>query len=606
MDDTDAHFEVPRQFIVLAAVLGLYAFLASLNVLHQIYHVATSKAPCTGPHTDIESSGRSTYSSTIHNLSLSCADCRMHIELLFNNETSKKRTIAFLKSKRFILLLVSIFLSFMSYGFIYTGVNRAMAASAMSVQIEAQAINLRQEEEVQRFDPHQILQLKPDKANNKRKINKAFLTLATKAVASSRTAKENNEDPSDSVQTLLRLHLAYRALTDEKGKENFLRYGHPNGPALMDNTVLPPQSIHILHPFISCLDPGSIIFLLTFIGVLALLAKTSPALRNRTNTIIKEKAKPQPPFAYFGGRAPKDIHAVCIDPSVATIESNAFRECTSLQTVEIPFSVKEVQKSAFRDCTSLHTVTFLSPPKVVFSESPKLSSSPKYLSNAILVDALSPCPSIDLLSHTHIDTNTNTGPPLSLTKTTTNDNNLTTIIGSSIFRGCRSLRAITLPTTLTKIPKSTFQGCTTLSSITPPFLPLLEKIGYEAFDGCVALRSVVIPPCAKKISACAFHSCYNLENVEVLSTMTEIGRHAFGSCPKMVSLPDGYSDENGRCGRGAVCGYSASDERICKDRGCDEIHTVGFQDGEYDKEEFPQYSLLSTLVPSLEHSFTSL
>jgi len=87
---------------------------------------------------------------------------------------------------------------------------------------------------------------------------------------------------------------------------------------------------------------------------------------------------------------------------------------------------------------------------------------------------------------------------------------------------------------------------------------------------------------------------------------TQIGRHAFGSCPKLVLLPDGYSDENGRCG------HSVSDESISptgKDRGVHESHAVGFQDEEYGEvsaREFSQYFSSSTSLPPLEYSLTSL
>jgi len=575
MDDTNTPFEVPRQYIVLAAILGLYAFLATLNAIHQIRHVATSDSPSAGADSDIESNIKNSDSGrTFITFSHILSNSPRHLYTLFNKEQSKKRMVAFLKSKQFLILFISILLSFLSYGFIYTRINHVMAASAMAIQIEAQALQLKEEEEVDNFDPYEILQIKPNAS--RRKINKAFVTLATKAAASPSSSIESVDNPS-AIHVLSRLHIAFRALTDEEGKVNFLIYGHPNGPAPTNSIVPLPKSIHILHPFISCLDPGSIIFVLAFISVLAVFFKISPALRSQPDVVEKEKEKPKPPFIYFGGLVPKDIHAVCIDPSVVTIESNAFRGCTSIQTVEIPFSVKEVQKSAFRDCTSLQTVTFLPAPKMIMYKSTDLSPSPPYLSDAVLVETLPLRSSTAPSSHTHADTNTTTvllphssTAPSSHTDMNTNIvlplsetimiNNHTTIVGSSIFRDCQSLQTITLPSTLTKIPKSTFKGCTALSSIKPSFLPELEKVGHEAFDGCAALCSVRLLPCVKKIGICAFHSCKNLEIAEVVSTRTEIGRHAFGGCPKLAFLPDGYSNEEGRCGRSEICGRTVVED----------------------------------------------
>lgn len=592
VDETNTSFEVPRQLIVLAAIFGLYAFLATLNAIHQIQHVATSDSPCTDTDSDVESNIKNSDSgSTLNTFSHILKNSPRHLYTLFNKEQSKKRMITFLKSKQFLILLISILLSFFSYGFIYYRINHAIAASSMAIQIEAQALQLKEEEEVEKFDPYEILQIKQNAS--RRKINKAFVDLASKAVVLPSSASESIDNHSESIanpsaiQALSRLHLAYRALTDDEGKVNFLIYGHPNGPAPMNSIVPLPKSIHILHPFTSCLDPGSIIFVLTFIGVLAVFYKISPALRSIPDVVVEEKEKPKPPFMYFGGCAPKDIHAVCIDPSVVTIEPNAFRGCTSLQTVEIPFSVKQVQKSAFRDCASLRTVTFLPAPKMIMPNSPDISPSPPYLSEAVAFETLPPHSSTTQSLHTHADTNTNIALQSPTFETMMNENNRTvTIVGSSIFRGCHSLQNITLPSTLTKIPKRTFKGCTALYSIKPSFLPELEKVGHEAFDSCAALSSVRLLPCVKKIGNCAFHSCTNLEIAEVVSPRTEIGRHAFDGCPKLAFLPDGYSNNDGRCGKSEIYGYSVEDiDSIDGDKGASEFD--GFDAGriQYEKRE---------------------
>jgi len=574
MDDTNnIPFEIPRHFTVLAAIIGSYAFLATLNVLRYIQYTVTLQSQCTGTENDIESNNKNSISDkSIPNLR------QRYTNLLSNTKQTKKRTIALLKDKKIFLLVASILISLLSYALIYVHINNIMSESVVAIENEIKAIQLKMKNELEIFDPHEILQIKPNA--NRRKVDKAFKNLAAKVVASPNTKSDSVTDTRTDVETLSSLFLAHYALTDEEGQENFLRHGHPNGPVYMNDIVLPPRSISFFHPFVSCMDPGSIIFLLTFISLLAVLIKTSPVLQRKTSTVVEVKPKPTPPFIYTGGRAPKDIHVVIIDPSVIIIEANAFRECTSLQDVRIPYNVKEIHKSAFRDCTALRDVTFLTPPKLNVSECPE--SSPSHISNAVLVETSSHNPSKSPLPHINSDAdNSTTSPPL-IFETVASDNSHTVIIGKSLFRGCRSLETITLPFALTKIPKSTFQGCTNLSSINPPLLPTLEKVGDEAFDGCAALRSVSLLPCVKKIGICAFHSCQNLEFAEVLSPRTKIGKYAFAKCLKLEYLPIGYSNEKGRHDNNTICDDSTVMDNICVTVGgkrLDGIGAIEFQDG---------------------------
>ena len=89
--------------------------------------------------------------------------------------------------------------------------------------------------------------------------------------------------------------------------------------------------------------------------------------------------------------------------NITSIGQSAFRECSSLTTVELPDSLTSISNAAFYNCTSLTTVN--------------------------LPDSL-------------------------------------TSIGNTAFQGCSSLTTVNLPDSLTSISNTAFQGCSSLTDVT--------------------------------------------------------------------------------------------------------------------------------------------
>jgi len=598
MIDTNTPIEgVPQVLLVLGAALGSYTFIGTINALHQIYHVvmtpesstkvtnksndighsdsADSKETTDTGNSDSTDSKESTNirhfdsadskeSTSIRhsdsadskesNKTLSSEESLTQtIKTLFNDET-KERTVTHIKSKQFILLCASILISLLSYGLVYTRIKHDMAkSSALALAKDTEE----QKNEVAgggRFDPIEILQLQPKTANNKRKVNQAFLKMA-KSIASDLTNSMDDEESKEDIQNLIKLQTAYRTLMDGTSKQNWQTYGHPSGPNRFQgkNSTFPAyeaayESFRFYHPIMHFLDVGAIMYVLLFLAAARLVAKTSPALKNDSDMVIQTnwnmltkapvKVKEIPVFIYYGGRAPKDILKVRIDPSVKRIESDAFRCCKRIEHIDIPSSVNEVQSSAFRDCTSLQTVNFTSQP-TMFDDSSTITELVNNSSTKTTDTQHTAETDFASVFDTQIDSVTSAFQP-----TIVNLKAMSMSIGPSAFRDCPNLRTIILPHNLTRIDKSTFRGCASLSTVSP--LPTsLNKIGVMAFDGCATLRSVTLPASVKKIDCCAFHSCLNLEAADV-PAMAEIGKHAFDGCPKLVYVPNGYSDENGR------------------------------------------------------------
>lgn len=111
---------------------------------------------------------------------------------------------------------------------------------------------------------------------------------------------------------------------------------------------------------------------------------------------------------------------------VTGIDSQAFRQCSNLISVNIPNSVTFIESAAFANCTSLSSINL----------------------------------------------------PNSITRFGTN----------VVFYGCTSLTSIIIPNSISDIPEATFQSCTSLAEIVLP--NSITSIGTQAFFKCDNLTTV--------------------------------------------------------------------------------------------------------------------
>ena len=128
-----------------------------------------------------------------------------------------------------------------------------------------------------------------------------------------------------------------------------------------------------------------------------------------------------------------------------------------------------------------------------------------------------------------------------------------TIIGSSVFSGCKKLTSVTIPDSVTSIGYGCFNDCTALKSVRLP--KKVKTFGEAMFWGCTSLTEVKLPSGITEIGSCAFMHCRNLKNVEIPKGVTSIGRYAFYDCAKLqkLKLPASLREVQefafGRCGK---------------------------------------------------------
>ncbi|MDE6824316.1 MAG: leucine-rich repeat protein [Duncaniella sp.] len=180
-----------------------------------------------------------------------------------------------------------------------------------------------------------------------------------------------------------------------------------------------------------------------------------------------------------------------IKAGTKVICTSAFRNCSALQSVDIPSSVTSIGDEAFIFCDSLQSVD--------------IPSSVTSIGNS----AFSWCDSLQSVDI-----------PSSVTS-----------IGNSAFSWCDSLQSVNIPSSVTAIGDSAFYDCDSLQSVNIP--SSVTAIGDNAFYDCDSLQSVDIPSSVMSIGKEAFWFCSSLQSVDIPSSVKMIGTNPFVGCDKL-------------------------------------------------------------------------
>lgn len=167
-----------------------------------------------------------------------------------------------------------------------------------------------------------------------------------------------------------------------------------------------------------------------------------------------------------------NLNSITIPNSVISIDDNAFVNCSSMTSIEIPNSVITIKGAAFSGCSGLTSITI--------------------------------------------------------------PNNVSSI-GGAAFQNCSSLTSINIPTNLTSILIRTFDGCKSLTSITIP--NHVTSIGVEVFYDCSSLTSITIPNSVTNIGDGAFRGCSGLMYITCEAvTPPSLGTNVFYNVNKSIPL----------------------------------------------------------------------
>jgi hypothetical protein len=194
------------------------------------------------------------------------------------------------------------------------------------------------------------------------------------------------------------------------------------------------------------------------------------------------------------------------DKPVTSIGENAFFDCNTITSINIPVGVSSIGGGAFSGCSTLTDITI------------------PYTVNYIGISAFSYC--------------------VSLTSITVP--NRVKNIASAVFTCCTSLTNVTIPNSVTIIESSAFQCCSSLTTILIP--NSVTTIGISAFWRCTGLTNVTIPAKVSNLGGSAFSGCNNLTSITVdtfNSTYASVDGVLFNkSQTTLIQCPGG---KNGSC-----------------------------------------------------------
>ena len=256
-------------------------------------------------------------------------------------------------------------------------------------------------------------------------------------------------------------------------------------------------------------------------------------------------------------------------PALEEIGENAFRDCMALDNLEGLANATTIGDSAFRDCVKLNRVTFSEsltdigaaafrgchalveirvPSGVTSIGLGAFTDLPALKSASVPFTGTNPENSLDMPLFLILDCNDkDRAISLEITAMQT--------LERTCFRGCSSvsiltvgdpcqtleeavfkntsIREITLPESLTAIPKDTFKNCDSLTTVKGG---LVSEIGESAFENCKKLVSVAGIATAQVIQDKAFKGCSVLENVTFSEALESIGKEAFRGCSTFTAI----------------------------------------------------------------------
>ena len=231
-----------------------------------------------------------------------------------------------------------------------------------------------------------------------------------------------------------------------------------------------------------------------------------------------------------------NLQSVTLPNSITSISTDAFYYCTKLGSINLPEGLQTIYTDAFRYCnlssvtipstvTSISNNAFQGNPLTSVVWKPKTCSigsdgnAPFYSTSSQITsftfgDEVETIPAYLCKNMSKLDT---VVLPLSVKS-----------LGNYAFMGCTSLKSINLPATQKTLPEGFLRGCSSLEHIELP--ATLTTIKTDVFYYCSSLKEINLHEGITEIYTDAFRNC-NLTSVTIPSTVTTIYNNAFQGNP---------------------------------------------------------------------------
>lgn len=241
---------------------------------------------------------------------------------------------------------------------------------------------------------------------------------------------------------------------------------------------------------------------------------------------------------FAGCTSLREVH---LGSKVTVIGNQAFLDCSSLTSIDLPQSLKEIHYGAFQGSGLTNVEIPESVDKIenlAFSDCSKLTSfqfgkdTIKGKVGSTVINGISSSLFQDCVSLAHITL------PEGIEE-----------IGSSAFLGCSALAEIEIPANVTTIGDKAFQNCNLIASLTFGEGSKLKSIGSNAFycggnykPRNEELQTVILPEGLETVGNNAFTYCISLEWIVIPSTLQSFGGSSvFNHCDSLQLFYSGDS-----------------------------------------------------------------
>lgn len=172
---------------------------------------------------------------------------------------------------------------------------------------------------------------------------------------------------------------------------------------------------------------------------------------------------------------------VRIPAGIATIAAGSFMQHYSITEVYVSYSVATIENNAFKLCTNLQTLTFEGSPSAVGMTVGKQAFMRCYALKNVIFEKES----------------------------------AVTEIGEEAFSSCNVLGDLTLPATLTKIGSLAFKDCLYIRKVVIAEGNKNIEVAMDAFEGCVRLLTITIPSTMETLPIEAIAACPSVRSIDI-------------------------------------------------------------------------------------------
>ena len=249
----------------------------------------------------------------------------------------------------------------------------------------------------------------------------------------------------------------------------------------------------------------------------------------------------------------QNLKSITLNNKLTVIGMSAFGNSKSLESITVPDSVKDLGYGAFENCPKLKTAKI---GKNVTEIGKWFFEGSKALTNVTISSKNANYASVDGVVYDKKKTTLYLCPEGKSSNCYNIPKGVKTI-GNSAFLGCKKIKGVKIPDTVTIIEGSAFSDCTALKSVTIPnsvefigshafyncknltkakLSNKVTDIAYGSFSGCTSLKEVKIPNSVKSIKMEAFKDCKNLKSVSLSSSLSMIDFGVFWGCKALTSI----------------------------------------------------------------------